>query len=601
MAITKTNFVEYSRCDRFASLEQIRKDKLSSKMSLEEYKKEEDSLDILDILSHMFESNEGQDDIDLTEKVDIELEAMMGFYKEVEVESARIAKKIFKGKFVYSKDTYSQESFDYVHNGIRYLCYVDIYNEYNNEINIIEVKATTSRNFLNMMYWDNVKEKYPMFVKENGIYYLNKPNPLNQKMVKKYNDNISKLYDRYSKVGKYVYDLAIQRHIIENDLKSHGKNTKVNYYLAVLNHQYVYDGYKENGKRIYNNIDGEEIINIFDMNEITNNYQDKINLIRDRIEENIYNPKLSPCNVGIYCDIKGRGCCRHKDICFKNVPHYNASYNYIGFNDKIGFTKNRYNRYDLINMGYYKLDDIPYEWINKNNNMVIERDCYDNNKIYVDKEKIKDGLDTIEYPIYHLDFESFPCPMPRFNGEMPYSQSCFEFSLHIEREPGVCDNDKDNYVFLADTLNDERENMVKELVNRIDINSGTMLAQNVTFERTRLKELAHIFPEYSTHLLKIVEHSTDLLYFLKTNSKVYEELGYDSERVSKINFYDKNQSGSYKNLEVKNGTEALVTYSKYDIMSESDLIRSKKALVTYCKQDTWAMVVILDALRNLIK
>lgn len=44
--------------------------------------------------------------------------------------------------------------------------------------------------------------------------------------------------------------------------------------------------------------------------------------------------------------------------------------------------------------------------------------------------------------------------------------------------------------------------MVKEIVKRIDPNKGTMFAQNVTFERSRLKELAYIFPEYKEHLFK---------------------------------------------------------------------------------------------------
>ena len=54
-------------------------------------------------------------------------------------------------------------------------------------------------------------------------------------------------------------------------------------------------------------------------------------------------------------------------------------------------------------------------------------------------------------------------------------------------------------------------------------------------------------------------------------------------------------------MEVKNGTEALVTYSLYDDMTPDELERAKKNLRVYCKQDTWAMVVILDALRNLVK
>ncbi|NLC48246.1 MAG: DUF2779 domain-containing protein [Tenericutes bacterium] len=617
MAITKTNFIEYSRCPRYSALEQIRQDKIESKMTLEEYKKEEENNEIKELLTSMFkESGEETEDIDLTVKEDIQLQAMMNYYKEVEIETARLAKKLFKGKFVYSENTYNQESFDFVQNGIRYLCYTDIYNENDDEINIIEVKATTSRKFSdNLKYFEDIKgEKYPLFTKVDGIFKLNNPVNNNEKLIKKYNEKMQKLFDRYGDIGKNIFDLSIQRFIIDNDLKNQNNKKKVNYYLAVLNHKYVYDGYRKDNKRIYNTVDGEDIVVFYDMNKITEMYQDKIKVIASSLEEYIYNQNSNPCNVGVYCLLKETTECKYKNICFKSVPTSNASYQYIGFRDNTGFTENKYNKYDLINSGYYKLDDIPYDWIKDKPNMVIQRDCYDENKIYVDKEKIKAGLKSIEYPIYHLDFESLPCPMPRFRGEKPYSQSCFEFSLHIEHSPGECDFDKDNYVFLADTFNDEREEMVKQLVERIDITKGTMLAQNVSFERTRLKELAELFPEYKKHLLKIVENSTDLLYLIKNNEKLYNELGFDKERSKKINYYHKYLSGSYSIkktlpvlsnlsydlLEVKNGTEALVTYLKYETFSQSDLERMKKSLVSYCKQDTWAMVVILDALRKLV-
>lgn len=617
MAITKTNFIEYTRCRRFPALENIRKDKLDSHMTIEEYKKQELSEDIKELVGSMFEMNEEGTDTDLTYKEDIQLNAMMGYYKEVELEAANIAKRLFKGNFTFSEQTYNQESFDFVHNGIRYLCYTDIYNENDDEINIIEVKATTSNKYIEgMQYGIPRKEKYPMFIKDyDGIYRINKPNIKDDKLEEAFNKKYLKFFDRYTDEGKYILDIAVQRYIIEHDLKTHNINKPVHYYLAVLNHNYVYDGYRVGNKRVYRTIDGEDIVSFFDVDEITLKCQPIIEDMINRLESNIYDSDNSYCGVGKYCSYKKTNECKYKSICFKNVPAYNASFNYIGFNDKVGFSSDKLTKYDLINNGYYKLDDIPFEWIKDKPNMVIERDCYDNDKVYVDKEKIKAYLDTLEYPIYHLDFESFPCPMPRFRGEKPYTQSCFEFSLHIEREPGKCDKDRDNYVFLADTLDDERENMVKELVNRIDINKGTMLAQNVTFERGRLKELAEIFPEYRNHLLKIVEKSTDLLYVIQNNQKLYEDLGFDEEKCKLVNFYDKRQSGSYsikktlpvlsdltyKDLEVKNGTEALVTYSLYNTMNEFDLNKAKKALRVYCKQDTWAMVVILESLRKLCK
>ncbi len=617
MAITKTNFIEFTRCRRYPALESIRQDKLDSKLTIDEYKKEEENEEIKELLSGMFEMNEDGTDTDLTYKEDIQLNAMMKYYKEVEIEAARVAKKIFKGKFVYSEKTYNQESFDFVHNGIRYLCYTDIYNENDDEINIIEVKATTSRKYIDgMLYGKSGGEKYPLFKRDyDNIYKLNKPNTTDDKVIDSYNKKYNKLFDRYSSEGKYVLDIATQRYIIEHDLKEHNINKKVNYYLAVLNHNYVYDGYRVGNTRVYREINGEEIVNFFDMNEVTEKYQPIINDMVKRLEDNIFNPDPSPCGVGKYCSYKKTNECKYKEICYKNVPKYNASFNYIGFSDSTGFTSDKLNKYDLINNGYLKLDDIPIEWIKDKPNMMIERDCYDNDKVYVDKEKIKAYLGTLKYPIYHLDFETLPCPMPRFRGERPYTQSCFEFSLHIEREPGKCDNDKDNYVFLAETLDDERENLVKELVSRIDGENGTMLAQNVNFERSRIKELAEVFPEYRERLLKIRENSTDLLYVIRTNTELYKDLGFDDDRSKLVNFYHKNQSGSYSikktlpvlsdltyaNLEVKNGTEALVTYSQYDTMNEFDLNKAKKALRVYCKQDTWAMVVILEALRKICK
>lgn len=97
-------------------------------------------------------------------------------------------------------------------------------------------------------------------------------------------------------------------------------------------------------------------------------------------------------------------------------------------------------KYQLINAGYYKFEDVPREWLTKEKHL-IQRDCYDYGTEYVDKEKMRYWFDQLKYPIYHFDFETFSCPLPRFRDEKPYRQSVFEFSLHIEREPGVCDKE----------------------------------------------------------------------------------------------------------------------------------------------------------------
>lgn len=599
MAVTKTKFINYTRCKRFVSLEDINYSDLKNDITYEEYKEEEKQEQIKEMFDEV--------DFESLEKLPSQLEAMMDYYNEVEYQAGKVVNKIFKGKSKFSRSTYNQKCFNALINDIKYLCYVDIYNEQEECINIIEVKATTSNKYTSMFYGKRGDIKFPLFIKTGDIYKVSPCVSLDLSIKKNYDEKVNKLLDRFSDVGRYIYDLSVQRYILEHD----NPNLKVNYFLAVLNSDYVYDGYMENGKRVYNEINGENLISIFELNDITKKYQDIIDKERITLENNIKN-KVDKCPVGNYCFLNKNIECPYKSICFKDVPNENASFNYLNFRTFKDKEDNSYDKYDLINNGYLKFNDVPKDFL-INENHLIQRDCYDNNKVYVDKEKIKAFLGDLKYPIYHLDFETFPCPIPRFFGEKPYSQSCFEFSLHIEKEPGICDIEKDNYIYLAKTSFDEREELVKSLVEHIKPN-GTLLAQNVSFEKSRIEELANIFPKYKDELLRINNMGYDLLYIIKNNEEISKKLGF-YDTCKRINYYNPKQSGSYSikktlplftdlkysNLDIQNGTEALVAYSMYDKMSYSEKEKIRENLKIYCRQDTWAMVEILRGLRNLVK
>ena len=141
-----------------------------------------------------------------------------------------------------------------------------------------------------------------------------------------------------------------------------------------------------------------------------------------------------------------------------------------------------------------------------------------------------------------------------------------------------------------------------------------MFAQNFGFEKSRIKELSKIFPEYKERLMEIYDKGYDLLWLVNTNSKLYEGLGFNSEEAKIFNYYNSDLSGSfsikktlpvfsdlsYKDLVVKNGTEAIVVYANYPYMQKEEFNLKYQALIEYCRQDTWAMVVILEALRKLV-
>ncbi len=608
MAITKTKFINYVRCPRYVALDDLKKEKLDSMVTIDEYKKEEELEHISELLGGMFD-DDGNDLIDVKNE---HLETMMPYYNKVEILAGEIASKYFKGKFKFSKSTYNQESFDAVIDNIRYLCYVDVYNENKDNINIIEVKATTTKKYLDLGSKD-----YSIFKKgKDGIYYLFEDLNLNIEdymPLKVYERNRDKLFDRYTACGHYIYDIAVQRFIIENDLKSHNENKNVRYYLAVLNSNYVFDGKYENGEAVYGTINGEDIIAYIDVTSITKDLMDQIYLDSKKVKGYIDDLDGSRVPLGIYCEYKKTVKCKYCKLCFDILPEKHSILSYI--NNNFGFKKDniKYDTFDLINAGKVSMLDISDDMLNREKNKV-QKAAVINGKPYMNENKIKDGIKQITYPLYHLDFETFPCPLPRYKGERPYTQSVFQFSLHIEKEPGVCDKVKDHYGYLAPDHLDHRLDLIKYMCELIP-DDKMVLVYNDSFEKSRLKELAYIFPEYRDKLLKIRDNVFDLMNIVKTKTSLYESLGYSKEEAKMFNYYHPDMDGSfsikkvlplfsdltYKGMEVGNGVEAMVTYASFPKLLPLDYKHKYQKLVEYCMQDTYAMFAVLDGLRKNVK
>ena len=673
MYISKSRFIDWARCPMYFPMELKHNPTGKDDIDAERERREEILGELLDSMkdSTMGDAEFSEED---DEKFDSapspEHEALLPYYNQVENEALRVAKKYFHGSFISdSRNVQKQKLFEYKRNGHTYRCYVDIYNENENEINIIEVKATTNRKYLYWIKYNGDKKEnkglffrntndrkdritYPLFVKDRNFWHLNTADStVSDVALETFTKKKEELLDRYSKVGKYPHDLAFQRFVIEHRLRQLGDNRPVNYYLAVLNSEYIYDGaIDKNGKCVYNTIDDQEIITFLNLNRITEEYQAKILEELAYLESYISTPHdvNKKVDVGKHCAWGENTECLFWSHCFqklRGVPDTNSANKYMN-SDQSFKACGIIGKYQLINEGYYKLDDVPLDWL-KNKKHLIQRDCYDNGTEYVDQEKMTYWFDQLEYPIYHFDFEGFPCPLPRFKGESPYRQSVFEFSLHIEREPGVCDKEKDNFIFLNEEyFDDERKALAKAIVDHFEYNEdgslkGTMLAQFTSYEKGRLEELAALYPEYSAKLLAIRDKSADLLHLLR-NNEMYErmyEKKYGKEEYEKMkremkkgkstgienvdifNYYHKDLSGgysikktlpvlvpslTYKGMDVGNGVQAYIAYINYDSAQPTfNTLRTKadrrEALKRYCQQDTWAMVEILRAVREKMK
>ncbi len=619
MALTKTKFLEYTRCPKYIFLEKIKEKALKEVPSRQEYFEEEKNTQIKELMDAMIEVDQEGNLVDKTIQKDKKLEAMLEYYKKVEIEASRLFSKISEGPIYYGENTINQKSFSFLYQNIPLLCYVDIYNENKKEINIVEVKATTTKKYLEFSSGYPKKWKHSIFKKKGNIYFFKDELGIDiekEMPIKNYEREKNKLKDRFG-LGQYFWDLAFQRFVIENSLKEQGKDISLHYYLGVLNHKYTFSGKYEKNTPIYEPDENkEEVITFFQCDQITKELQGEIQKSLDELFQNVKHPKDISCPLGVSCGYKKVNSCKFfSTVCGKKIPATNSVLHYV--NNPFGFVfenGKRLKGLDLVNAGFYDMLDIDEKWITKENHK-IQRACYKNHIEYINKEKIKTALDSLEYPIYHLDFETFPCPLPRFKGEHPYTQSPFEFSLHIEHSPGVCDIKKDHVVFLAKTMQDEREELIRCLLKNVDVHKGTLFAQNVAFEKGRIKELAEIFPKYQKDLLELYNRGFDLLWIINNNKEFYQKKGFKGKDLETFNFYDERLSGSfsikktlpvfsdlsYKDLEVKNGTEAIIVYANYEKMTKEEFKKNYQALLKYCTQDTWSMVLILNSLRALVR
>lgn len=606
MDISKTNFKQYARCERIYPLSEIYLKKLNQKVNLLDENRNDD---ILEILSRFFDSETGEDLIAVD---DSEIEAMLPFYKDVERVALENAKKVFKKDFKYFENTKDQKKFSFTDEvGYNFYCYLDGYHEDENEIIVIEVKSTSSTKF--NKFGPTISKIRPIFKKENSIYKLIDISEWKYDKIK-YQKFYEKLFDKNNDLGKYVFDLAIERYIIENSLKKINNNKKISYYLAVLNSDFYLDRdleyFKDSAKE-------ESVINYVDLTSVTKEYLEKINNIKEKIVKNISENKLVKPYIKPECDIIKRKHCEFFNVCFKDLKllENGSILDYMGNKTFCDENNHTYQLKDMIDKGYLRISDVPRSWI-KNENQLIQRDCFDNNKEYINKRKIEAGLKEIKYPIYHLDFEAFNCPLPRFYMEKPFSQSVFQFSIHVEKSEGCCDIIKDNVSFVAPDFYDRRKELVEKMIETIDLsNGGTVLVYNKTFEYNRIKEFISIFNEYEKELNLILEHMIDLEDIIHKGSKFYEKIGFNSEEANEINFYNNHQRGrysikkllpvfsdlSYSTLNIQNGVSALCNYAKFRFLGKDEIEEIRKDLIEYCGQDTWSMVVILKGLKEKIK
>ncbi len=241
-----------------------------------------------------------------------------------------------------------------------------------------------------------------------------------------------------------------------------------------------------------------------------------------------------------------------------------------------------------------QINDMSYFSISQQIQIVSELE----QKELVDTEVIKDFVESLTYPLYYLDFETFQQAIPQWKGIKPYMQIPFQYSLHIEYENG----DLEHREFLAEEGKDPRYALAKRLVEDIPGNV-TVLAYNMGFEKGVIKQLAKTYDTLSDRLMQIHDNIADLMVPFQKKAYYVPSMKGSYSIKSVLPALVPEMAEAYKELDgVQNGGEAMQTYAKLPLIEDKQEVeRLREALFRYCELDTFAMVKILKKLKQIVR
>ncbi len=160
--------------------------------------------------------------------------------------------------------------------------------------------------------------------------------------------------------------------------------------------------------------------------------------------------------------------------------------------------------FELLDEGLFTIADVPDDRLSFQQK--IQKQTVISGKPHVDVKQLRPWLDELSYPLYHLDFETMNPAIPPFAGVRPYQRIPFQFSLHIQDEPGA---EPRHVEFLAHEAADPRADLLAALHAIGD--EGTILAWYTSFEKGVLSDLGELFPAEAEWLAGLNERMVDLM------------------------------------------------------------------------------------------
>jgi len=377
-----------------------------------------------------------------------------------------------------------------------------------------------------------------------------------------------------AKLEKYAPDIAYQKWV----MKQCGINV-TGTYLVCLNSEYVRQG----------ELDLQKLFAVIDMKELVAGEYLKVPTQVRKAMTLLANEEEPDLDISDHCQ-KPYGCafldyCKNQHGIPEDKPTVFDLY-------RMNFSK----KLEHYKAGRITFDDLRGVQLSDKQQMQVE--CTLNQTESIDIKGIQEFLSTLSYPLYFLDFETLQQPVPQYDGQRPYQQITFQYSLHIKESENEPYQHKE---FLAPSDgSDPRRALAEQLCKDIPMNVCT-LAYNKGFECGRIKELASLYPDLAVHLMNIRDHIQDLLTPFQSGY-YYVPAMHGSFSIKSVlpALFPDDPNLNYHNLSelCQNGGDAMTIFPRIQFMDPDEAAASREALLRYCELDTWAMVKVWQKLKE---
>lgn len=363
-----------------------------------------------------------------------------------------------------------------------------------------------------------------------------------------------------------VHDLSFQVRV----LRDAGTNVR-KLFLVYINTDFVRQG----------NIDPEQFFMREEVTDLVDGLLPAVDDNLGQIQEVVRLGDAPEVAIGEHCD--NPRTCPLRDRCRADLPEDNV------------FTLARIGAkaFKLFDQGITHIRDIPAGF-KLSPIQELQRQAVVTGEPHVDNEAVAAFLERLTYPLYHLDFETFAPTIPIFEGDGPFEQIPFQFSLHIQPMPGAI---PERVMFLAAGTGDPRRLFLERLRTALG-DHGSIVVYNAHFEKGVLSRCAARLPEFEPWVTRVKHRVVDLLTPFKT-FRVYHPYQRGSASLKAV--LPAWTGHGYEELEIREGGTASAEFVRvtFSDVPAAERQQVRRQLEVYCGRDTEAMVWLVDVLMNL--